>query len=163
MVHILGSALEPVGTEPFVIAHVMNTLGAHNDGFARGLNYQWPRCFDGYDVLANEHKLTFGQIITASVQSRDPVRPGYVIHMIAQSLFQHVFPLSMPHLEDCICQVKSYAHGVGARVHAPRIGCGLARGRWEDVKCIIPDDWFIYTLPKERHVWPDEKYDAYPF
>jgi O-acetyl-ADP-ribose deacetylase (regulator of RNase III) len=40
-------------------------------------------------------------------------------------------------LEKCLVQVRNYAISKGASVHMPRIGCGLAGGKWSEIEPII--------------------------
>lgn len=40
-------------------------------------------------------------------------------------------------LEQCMRAVGCFANAVGAGVHMPRVGCGLAGGSWDDVEPII--------------------------
>ncbi len=46
-------------------------------------------------------------------------------------------PIRYLALEHCLIQVADRAKALQASVHMPRIGCGLAGGRWELVEPII--------------------------
>jgi len=39
--------------------------------------------------------------------------------------------------EECLSKVSAKAVELGASVHMPRIGCGLAGGKWERIEPII--------------------------
>jgi O-acetyl-ADP-ribose deacetylase (regulator of RNase III) len=79
--------------------------------------------------------------------------PGlWVINMIAQTGYgrsgtaQHRDgadgeaprpPIRYEALETCLQKVARSAKVLGASIHMPRIGCGLAGGRWEEVEPIL--------------------------
>jgi O-acetyl-ADP-ribose deacetylase (regulator of RNase III) len=46
-------------------------------------------------------------------------------------------PIRYDALELCLTRVAEHAVTLSASVHMPRIGCGLAGGRWELVEPII--------------------------
>ena len=59
-------------------------------------------------------------------------------------------------MQSCLEKVTEYAKDKKATVHMPRIGCGLAGGKWEKVEKIIEDtlkglDVYVYDLePNNR-------------
>jgi O-acetyl-ADP-ribose deacetylase (regulator of RNase III) len=46
-------------------------------------------------------------------------------------------PIRYPAVEACLTTVGTEARRLGASVHMPRIGCGLAGGRWDRIEPII--------------------------
>ena len=67
-------------------------------------------------------------------------------------------PIRYEALQSCLIKVRDEAQRIGASVHAPRIGAGLAGGRWsiiegliEETLCSAGVDTFIYDLPKHYH------------
>jgi len=46
-------------------------------------------------------------------------------------------PIRYKAVEECLSKVSVKAVELGASVHMPRIGCGLAGGKWERIEPII--------------------------
>jgi O-acetyl-ADP-ribose deacetylase (regulator of RNase III) len=66
-------------------------------------------------------------------------------------------PIRYRAVEACLEAVAIHARNLGASVHMPRIGCGLAGGRWERVESIVERtlgargiDVVVYDLPPRR-------------
>jgi O-acetyl-ADP-ribose deacetylase (regulator of RNase III) len=55
-------------------------------------------------------------------------------------------PIRYEAVEECLARVAERALALGASVHMPRIGCGLAGGKWERIEPLL-----IKTLAA-RHV-----------
>ncbi len=156
MIHVIGNALEPMaGNETVVIAHVCNNQGVMGAGFAAALAKQWPRVANAFHVWSEAAGFeTLGAVNYVTLQ--EDGRNYVIANMVAQTLYEgHRFPLSMPHLQDCIGQVDyDFPQSPLRSIHAPRFGAGLARGHWEDIAELVPDHWHIYTLPHELGRFP---------
>lgn len=46
-------------------------------------------------------------------------------------------PIRYDAVEQCLRTVADHAERLGASVHMPRIGCGLAGGKWERIEPIV--------------------------
>lgn len=60
--------------------------------------------------------------------------------MIAQhKIITHslVPPIRHEAVEECLSRLAGEALQINASVHMPRIGCGLAGGKWEEIESII--------------------------
>jgi len=158
MKHYIGSALDPVGTDRFVIAHIVNDKHAWGAGFVVPLAKKFPASRQAYLGL-HEHIRGLIQIVGVSID----YRVGCVVNMCAQTLgVKH--PLDYEALKLCIGHTQRFALNAGASVHIPRIGCGLAGGDWTRIVRMIPESWNVYTLERERDLFPPENYlDAHPF
>lgn len=81
-----------------------------------------------------------------------------VVNMIAQvgtRTVGNLVPLRYKALEFCLRHVFEAASNVDGTVHMPRIGCGLAGGKWDEIENIINRvnipfgaDVFVYDLSK---------------
>ncbi|KYF63070.1 hypothetical protein BE11_32400 [Sorangium cellulosum] len=63
-----------------------------------------------------------------------------VANMIAQHGVRpqgDVPPIRVDALAQCLGSLAEHAQGVSASIHMPRIGCGLAGGKWPEVEAII--------------------------
>ena len=70
-----------------------------------------------------------------------PVRQGlWVANMVGQRGTRHGSngpPVRYDALARCLDRLAGHAAGNGASVHMPRIGCGLAGGRWDRVEPLV--------------------------
>lgn len=133
--YVTGDATQPPGDQIRIIAHCMNNLGAHDAGFAQALNRRYPFLFlkSRYRLMHRRHMLKLGENHTMG--GRTPLEPE-IVAMVAQ---QGLGPtsLQLPALAACLLDLAAMAVETGASVHMPRIGCGLAGGKWQDVEPLI--------------------------
>ena len=66
-------------------------------------------------------------------------------------------PVRYEAIRDGLRVVAAKAKELGASVHMPRIGCGLAGGKWEEVEQIVEQELIavgvaatVYDLPKQQ-------------
>jgi O-acetyl-ADP-ribose deacetylase (regulator of RNase III) len=62
-------------------------------------------------------------------------------------------PIRYAALKECLITLNHDAKELRASVHMPRIGCGLAGGRWEMVEPLVRKtlscaEVFVYDLPR---------------
>jgi len=48
-------------------------------------------------------------------------------------------PIRYEAVEKCLQSVAAKARELNATIHMPRIGCGLAGGKWEEIEQIIQE------------------------
>jgi O-acetyl-ADP-ribose deacetylase (regulator of RNase III) len=139
--YVQGDATRPnvVGTK--IIAHVCNDIGAWERGFVLSLSQTYPgaeRAYRSWYQQNDEYgmlpfKLGEVQLIKVSDDT-------YVANMIAQhGIFarNNVPPIRYDALERCLQTLRLSAGVLGTTVHMPRIGCGLAGGRWSEVAKLL--------------------------
>lgn len=129
--HVLeGDATQPQGgTEDKIIVHVCNDKGGWGAGFVLALSRKWPGPERAYRKL---QKYELGRVQFIEVEFG-----VWVANMIAQHGYRHVDgvpPIRYDAVEDCLLKVAQWAEDRGASVHMPRIGCGLAGGKWPDIE-----------------------------
>ena len=127
--YVNGDATRPIA-KPAFIAHVCNDVGAWGAGFVVALSARWKQ---PEKVYRSTPSRGLGEVQFA-VCERDIM----VANMVAQ------YGLSGPRpwvrydaLDTCLRIVFDKAKQLGASVHAPRIGCGIAGGKWSEVEPII--------------------------
>ena len=133
-----GDATDPKTGGPKIIAHVCNDVGAWGKGFVRAVTGRWPEPEQDYrqwhrDRADND----FGLGAVRLVQVESDI---WVANMIGQHGIKHGAsgpPIRYDAVAQCLVSVADHTLRMRASVHMPRIGCGLAGGRWEQIEPII--------------------------
>ena len=133
-----GDATDPQAAGPKVIAHCCNDLGRWGKGFVLAVSARWPEPEADFKAWA---KLgTAGGFVLGAVRFV-PVRPDIVV---ANMIGQHGIkkgsngpPIRYPAIATALAVVGDQAIENGASVHMPRIGCGLAGGKWDRIEPLI--------------------------
>lgn len=115
-----------------------NDLGGWGKGFVVAISRRWPEPERAYRRWHRERSSNdFGLGAIQLVQ----VRPDtWVANMVAQRGIRagsNGPPIRYDAVERCLAAVAEPAVGLAATVHMPRIGCGLAGGRWERIEPLI--------------------------
>jgi O-acetyl-ADP-ribose deacetylase (regulator of RNase III) len=135
---IKGDATSPQARGPKIIAHVCNDLGGWGKGFVLAVSRRWPEPERDYrDWHRHRARNDFGLGAVRLV----PVEAGlWVANMIGQHGMRtgsNGPPIRYPAVEQCLRALGDRAGEHQASVHMPRIGCGLAGGRWERIEPLI--------------------------
>ena len=151
--YLTGDATQPVGTGNKIIAHVCNDVGRWGKGFVLALSGRWRQPRDEFMLLHSRRALMLGMVQLVPVE-----KSIWVANMVAQRDIRAkagVPPIRYDALLECLKQLGFEAHQRNASIHMPRIGCGLAGGKWEQVEPLIADtlpgtEVFVYDLPASR-------------
>lgn len=142
--YLKGDATVPQAKGPKLIVHICNTLGGWGKGFVLAISKRWKEPEAAYRAWhhARIHKDASGdgRFLLGQVQAIQVKPDTWVINMIAQEGMRTGSkgpPIRYEALEACLVKVAAIAEEKGASIHAPRIGCGLAGGKWEMVEPII--------------------------
>lgn len=146
--YVIGDATRPKGEGTKIICHICNDAGAWGAGFVLAVSNRWKEPEEAYREMSPvERKLGTAMLV--------PVTDDIIVaNMIAQhnvySDQNGLPPIRYGALRAALTAVNNAAYKIGATLHMPRIGCGLAGGRWEDIEQIIKDvasvDVTIYDL-----------------
>lgn len=160
MEYIIGDAVRPAGPGNKLIIHIVNDIGLWGAGFVLALSRRWAAPEKAYRQWSrgNEQPFALGEVQFVSVMHSANAEAGtiHVANMVAQRGVHNdlnPMPLRLDALEECLQKVEDWSAAFSAIVHAPRIGCGLAGGKWEDVEKLINKFEFanyttIYDLPE---------------
>lgn len=135
--YVEGDATQPIGDGPKIIAHICNSKGAWGAGFVLAVTKAFgPGPSDMYiDGIARGLKLGETQLVKLN---RFP--DITIANMMAQVLDYRQGPnIRYEALEKCLKDVAAHAKEIGASVHGPRFGAGLAGGKWRIIEPIILD------------------------
>ena len=153
--YIIGDATNPVGDGPKIIVHVCNDFGGWGRGFVVALSKRWPEPEQRYRAWhRGEEKTPFALGEVQFVQVADNI---WVANMIGQRdvrTISGVPPVRYEAIRNALKRVAAEAAKLKALIHMPRIGCGLAGGKWEEVGKIVEEELvardlpvFVYDLP----------------
>lgn len=132
--YVVGDATDPQGDGVKLIIHIVNNRGGWGRGFVNAISKRW----DGPErVYRADHKhghLNLGTLTEVLVAYNT-----FVINMVAQDGYSTPGSPAIRYdaLADCLERVGEVAVGLKASVHAPRIGTGLAGGKWEIIEPIL--------------------------
>jgi O-acetyl-ADP-ribose deacetylase (regulator of RNase III) len=135
---VKGDAIAPQAGGNKIIAHVCNDRGGWGRGFVLALSRRWPEPEWAYRQW---HRAGVGEDFGLGAVQLVAVQPDlWVANMVAQHGMRPTGsapPIRYDAVQRCLEAVAGHAGRLGASVHMPRIGCGLAGGRWELIEPII--------------------------
>jgi len=161
--YLKGDATSPQAKGPKIVAHICNTAGGWGKGFVLAVSKRWPepeRCYrawyhartipttlrEGFLILSSGD-FGLGQVLLVQV-----LPDTFVLNMIAQQGLKTGSkgpPIRYDALAACLRTGDQLAKdmNVPATLHMPRIGTGLAGGRWEHIEPFLAklrSDVYIY-------------------
>jgi O-acetyl-ADP-ribose deacetylase (regulator of RNase III) len=151
----VGDATAPSVQGNKIICHVCNDIGGWGAGFVLALSMRWPQPEAEYRAWYRDpgrSDFALGAIQFVQVES-----DMWVANMIGQHGLKRMGgkpPVQYEAIELALSKVAEAAKTLNASVHMPRIGCGLAGGKWEEIEPIIERtlcakgvEVFVYDLP----------------
>jgi len=137
--YVVGDATWPEGEGNKIIAHICSDEGGWGRGFVMAISEQWPEPEEAYRQWfrgRGENDFALGAVQT--VQVEDDV---WVANIIGQHGTRPGAggepPIRYEVVEEALGKVAVEAKRRSASVHMPRIGCGLAGGRWDVIEAIV--------------------------
>ncbi|BBC31404.1 uncharacterized protein SGFS_026980 [Streptomyces graminofaciens] len=138
--YVRGDATVPLGKGVKIIAHVCNDSGGWGKGFVLALSRRWPQPEASYrawhrDRAANDFGLGAAQFVRVGTYT-------WVANLIGQRgtrTGSKGVPVRYEAIDTALGLLADRALELGASVHMPRIGCGLAGGKWSRVEPLIAD------------------------
>jgi O-acetyl-ADP-ribose deacetylase (regulator of RNase III) len=131
-----GDATAPSAEGNKIIAHICNDQGAWGRGFVLALSHRWRQPAAAFKTWFREKSgFELGEVQFVQVEP-----DVWVANMVAQHGLRAqngVPPIRYEAVRACLEKVADKAKELGATVHMPRIGCGLAGGEWSRIEPII--------------------------
>lgn len=138
---IRGDATEPQAKGQKIIAHVCNDLGGWGKGFVLALSRRWPEPERDYRRWHRERsKNDFGLGAVRLVQVRHDIHIANMVGQRGMRTGSAGPPIRYDAVRRCLTALAGHAAEKGASVHMPRIGCGLAGGKWERIEPLIVEE-----------------------
>ncbi len=136
--YVRGDATNPLGPGNKIIAHCCNDQGKWGKGFVLALSRKWPGPEEAYCRWYRE-KEGFGLGEVQLVQVEPVIWVANLIGQHGTKSGSHGPPIRYPALREALGKLAAEALPLKASVHLPRIGCGLAGGKWEVVAPMIEE------------------------
>jgi O-acetyl-ADP-ribose deacetylase (regulator of RNase III) len=138
--YVRGDATAPQGKGVKLIVHVCNDLGGWGKGFVLALSRRWPGPEAAYRRWHRERAGNdFGLGAAQFVQVEPYVWVGNMVGQRGMRTGSQGVPVRYEAIDKALARVADKALELGASVHMPRIGCGLAGGKWSHVEPLIAD------------------------
>ncbi|ALC19339.1 macro domain-containing protein [Streptomyces pristinaespiralis] len=138
--YVRGDATAPQGKGVKLIVHVCNDLGGWGKGFVLALSRRWPGPEAAYRRWHRERAGNdFGLGAAQFVQVEPYVWVGNMVGQRGMRTGSQGVPVRYEAIDKALARVADKALALGASVHMPRIGCGLAGGKWSRVEPLIAD------------------------
>lgn len=168
MIHYLqGDATEPQGEGVRILTHVCNNIGKWGAGFTRALDAKHPSIGSAYKQWYEQYSPVMSREDMLGTVFWMYLHNGVTVaNMIAQDgVGTDQRRIRYDALDKCLDFVGREALRAADHetrpisVHMPRIGCGLAGGRWEEIEPIIQKELvgrelevYVYDLPGSQWV-----------
>lgn len=146
--YVVGDATDPVGDGPKIIVHVCNDIGGWGRGFVVALSKRWREPEQQYRAWhRGEEKMPFALGEVQFVQVAENI---WVANMIGQRdvrTIGGVPPVRYDEIRKALKKVAAEAAQLKASIHMPRIECGLAGGKWEEIGGIVEQELTNKSVP----------------
>ncbi|MGW3175263.1 macro domain-containing protein [Streptomyces sp. NPDC001153] len=138
--YVRGDATVPSVKGVKVIAHVCNDIGGWGKGFVLALSRRWPEPEAAYRAWHRDRAHSdFGLGAVQLVRVEPYV---WVANMIGQRGIRRGskgVPVRYEAIDTALDRLAGEVTELGASVHMPRIGCGLAGGTWSRIEPLITE------------------------
>lgn len=138
--YVRGDATVPLGSGVKVIAHVCNDIAGWGKGFVLALSRRWPEPERAYRAWHRDRAA--GDFALGAVQLVRVGRYQWVANMIGQRgtrTGSKGVPVRYEAIDTALDRLAGEVIELGASVHMPRIGCGLAGGKWSRVEPLVTE------------------------
>lgn len=153
--YLEGDATNPPRSPPAIIVHICNDVGGWGKGFVLAISRRWSEPERVYRAAFS----TSAQPALGDVQFVAVADGVTVANLIGQhDLHANAAgepPIRYAAVRAGLSKIAERALRDGAAVHMPRIGCGLAGGKWEEIEPILRDTLVargvsvtVYDLPR---------------
>ncbi|WP_203183781.1 macro domain-containing protein [Streptomyces pratensis] len=138
--YVQGDATAPQGKGVKLIVHVCNDLGGWGKGFVLAVSRRWPGPEAAYRRWHRERSGNdFGLGAVQFVQAERYIWVANVVGQRGIRTGSKGVPVRYEAIDAGLDKVAAKAADLGASVHMPRIGCGLAGGTWPRVEPLITE------------------------
>jgi O-acetyl-ADP-ribose deacetylase (regulator of RNase III) len=135
--YIKGDATSPQSENNKIIVHICNDIGGWGKGFVMAISKRWKKPENQYrEWFKSKVDFELGKVQFVQVEE-----DLWVANLIGQHKINKDedgnAPIRYDAIEEGLKEVALFANKNEASIHMPRIGCGLAGGKWEEIEPII--------------------------
>lgn len=132
-----GDATNPTASGNKIVVHICNDVGGWGKGFVMALSAKWKTPETSYrNWYKTKQDFALGEVQFVQVEEM-----LWVANIIGQrdikSDKEGNPPVRYDAISSGLAKVTTFALDNNASIHMPRIGCGLAGGKWELMEPII--------------------------
>jgi O-acetyl-ADP-ribose deacetylase (regulator of RNase III) len=153
--YLRGDATEPVGSGLKIVVHICNDMGGWGAGFVLALSRRWEepeRAYRTWHSFKHLNDFALGAVQLVRVAPETIVANLIGQHDIRTR--EGVPPVRYDAVCSGLLRVRDVALKMGASVHMPRIGCGLAGGDWNRIEPLIQQTLCAADIPVTVYDWP---------
>jgi len=135
---VVGDATCPNGEGAKVIVHICNDQGGWGKGFVLAVSKRWKEpetAYRNWHRQGGSPPFELGSVQFVKVEDQI-----WIANLIGQQGMGHANgkpPIRYEAVRRGLEEVAEFALKHHASVHMPRIGCGLAGGKWDEIQPII--------------------------
>ncbi|MFE6359258.1 macro domain-containing protein [Streptomyces sp. NPDC057806] len=136
--YVRGDATAPQAKGTKLIAHVCNDIGGWGKGFVLAVSRRWPEPERAYRAWHRARATNDFALGAAQFVQVEPY--VWVANLVGQRGIRtgsKGVPVRYEAIDAALARLADKAAELGASVHMPRIGCGLAGGQWSRVEPLI--------------------------
>ncbi|WP_196888669.1 macro domain-containing protein [Aureivirga sp. CE67] len=136
--YLKGDATSPQAKGNKIIVHICNNIGGWGKGFVLAISKRWKEPEIAYRKWHRERAKNDFEL--GNVQFIQVEKYIYVANLIGQQgtkTGSKGVPVRYEAIEKGLEKIALYAAEIDASVHMPRIGCGLAGGKWNRIEPLI--------------------------
>ena len=135
--YINGDATEPIREGNIIIVHICNDIGKWGRGFVMAISNKWSEPKEEYRKwFKSKNEFKLGQVQFVQVEDNIWIANLIGQHKLKEDDFGKP-PIRYEAIKEGLTEVALKAKELSASVQMPRIGCGLAGGKWSLVKPLI--------------------------
>ncbi|MEL6110777.1 MAG: macro domain-containing protein [Planctomycetota bacterium] len=147
--YLTGDATNPATPGPKIVAHICNDIGGWGKGFVLAITNRWPEPESSYrrwyaERDSNDFALGGVQFVAVDEEF-------WIANMIAQHKIKRgkdgTPPIRYDAVDACLERLAAFAVEHHASVHMPRIGCGLAGGKWDQIEPRLDQSCGVADVP----------------
>ncbi|MEU6278343.1 macro domain-containing protein [Streptomyces populi] len=138
--YVRGDATAPSVKGVKLIAHVCNDIGGWGKGFVLALSRRWPEPEAAYRAWHRGRAGNDFGLVAAQFVRVEPY--VWVANLVGQRGIRtgsKGVPVRYEAIDAALGPLADKAVELGASVHMPRIGCGLAGGTWSRVEPLVTE------------------------
>ncbi|NJO01995.1 MAG: macro domain-containing protein [Bacteroidia bacterium] len=144
--YVIGDATQPQGEGYKLITHICNDIGAWGQGFVLALSRRWPQPEAEYRAWhKSQTHFALGEI--QLVEVAPDLSVANIIGQKGIWPLNGVPPIRYEAVRQGLKKVAEFALSKPASVHMPRMGAGLAGGKWPEIERIVEEELVGHAIP----------------